>query len=110
MVIEVGRLWRCLVLLEVASMSSVLLSLSLSMFAVAKAWTSLIHDCIERSSSDILPGGADIYDCRSSANEWCMIECDSIMADKGLVFMVKSIGPRTEPRGAPECTGAKAGQ
>ena len=46
-VIEVGRLWRCLVLLEVTSMSSILLSLSLSMFAVAKALTSHIHDCIE---------------------------------------------------------------
>ena len=47
MVIEVGRLWRCLDLLEVTSMSSVLLSLSLSMFAVAQALTSIIHDCIE---------------------------------------------------------------
>ena len=47
MVIEVGRLWRCLVLLEVTSMSSVLLSLSLSMFAVAQALISLIRDCIE---------------------------------------------------------------
>ena len=37
-------------------MSSVLLSLSLSMFAVAKALTSLIHDCGELSSSDILSG------------------------------------------------------
>ena len=27
----------------------------------------------------------------------CMIECESIMADKGLIYMVKSIGPRTEP-------------
>ena len=44
---EVGRLWRCLDLLEVTSMSYVLLSLSLSMFAVAQALTSLIHDCIE---------------------------------------------------------------
>ena len=34
MVIEVGRLWRCLVFLEVTSMSSFLSSLSLSMFAV----------------------------------------------------------------------------
>ena len=34
-VIEVGRLWRCLDLLEVTSMSYVLLTLSLSMFAVA---------------------------------------------------------------------------
>ena len=33
--------------LEVKSTSSVLLSLSLSMFTVAKALTSLIHDCIE---------------------------------------------------------------
>ena len=41
--IEVGRLWRCLDLLEVTSMSSVMLSLSLSMFAVAQALTSLIH-------------------------------------------------------------------
>ena len=36
MVIDVGRLWGCLVLLEVTSMSSVLLSLSLSIFAVAQ--------------------------------------------------------------------------
>ena len=46
-VIEVGRLWRCLVLLEVTSMSYVLLSLYLSMFAVAQTLASLIHDCIE---------------------------------------------------------------
>ena len=32
------------------------------------------------------------------------------MADKGIVYMVKSIGPRTEPGGTPECTGAKAEQ
>ena len=108
--IEVGRLWRCLDLLEVTSMSSVLLSLSLSMFAVAQALTSLIHDCIEWSSSDILSGGADICNCKSSANEWCMIECESIMADKGLIYMVRSIGPRTEPWGTPECTGAKSEQ
>ena len=30
------------------------------------------------------------------------------MVDKGLIYMVKSIGPRTEPRGTPEFTGAKA--
>ena len=53
------------------------------MFAVAQALTSLIHDCIEWSSSDILSGGEDICNCKSSANEWCMIECESIMADKG---------------------------
>ena len=39
--IEVDRLWRCLVLLEVISMSYVLLSLSLSMFTVAQALTYL---------------------------------------------------------------------
>ena len=55
--IDVGRLWICLVLLEVTSMSYVLLSLGLGMFAVAQALTSLIHDCIELSSSDILSGG-----------------------------------------------------
>ena len=44
--IEVGRSWRCLVLLEVTSMSSVLLSLSLSMFTDAQALRSPIHDCI----------------------------------------------------------------
>ena len=74
-------------------MSSVM-SLSLSIFAVAQALTSLMHDCIEWSSSDILSGGADICkSCRSSANEWCLMECESIMADKGLIYMVKSIGP-----------------
>ena len=96
--------------LEVTSMSSVLLSLSLSMFADAQALTSLIHDCVQWSSSDILSGGADICNCKSSTNEWCMIECESIMADKGLIYMVKRIGPRTEPWGTPECTGTKAEQ
>ena len=94
--IEVGRLWRCLALFGVTSMSSFLL-FSLIMFAVAQALASLIHDCIERSGSDILSGVADICYCKSSANEWCMTECESIMADKGLIYMVKSIGPRTEP-------------
>ena len=30
------------------------------------------------------------------------------MADKGLIYIVKSIGPRTEPWGTPVCTGEKA--
>ena len=82
MVIEVGRLWRCSVVLEVTSMSSVLLSLSLSMLAIAQALTSLIYDCIDCSSSDIPSRGADICICKLSANEWCMIECESIMVAK----------------------------
>ena len=45
--IEVGRVWRCLALLEVTSLSSILLSLSLSMFADAQALTSPMRDCIE---------------------------------------------------------------
>ena len=71
-------------------MSYVLLSLSISMFAVTQDLTSPMHDCIEQSSLDILSGGADICNC----NEWCMIEYESIMAEKGLIYMVKSIGPR----------------
>ena len=109
-VIDVGRLWRCLVLLKVISMSSVLLSLSLSIFTVAQALTSHMHDCIEWSSSDILSGVADICNCTSSANEWCMIECESIMADIGLICMVKRTGPRTDSWGTPECTWVKAEQ
>ena len=50
-------------------MNSVLSSISLSMFAVVQALTSPMHDCIEWSSSDILSGGADICNCKSSANE-----------------------------------------
>ena len=42
-------------------------------------------------------GGADICNCKSSANKCCMIECESIMVDKGLIYMLKRIGPRTEP-------------
>ena len=41
------------------------MSLSLSMFAVDNVFTSSIHDCIERSSSDILSGGADICNSKS---------------------------------------------
>ena len=78
-------------------MSSVLLSLGLSMFVVVQALTSLIHDCIERSSSDILSGGADICSWKSSACELRTMECEYIEAYKGLIYMVKGIGPRTEP-------------
>ena len=77
-------------------MSSVLLPLGLSMYALGQALTSLIYYHIKRSSSDILSGGADICSCMSSAKEWCVIECESIMADKGLIYILKSIGPRTE--------------
>ena len=91
-------------------MSSVLLSLGLSMFAVAQALTSHIHDCIKISSSEIQSGGADIHGCKSSAIEWHVIECESIMADKDLAYMMKRMGPITEPRGTPECAGAKAEQ
>ena len=55
-------------------------------------------------------GGADICNCMSSANEWCVIECELIVVDKGVICMHKSIGPGTEPRGTPECTGAKTEQ
>ena len=77
-------------------MSSVLLSLSLSMFAVTQALPSLTHDCIVWRCSDILLGGADICNCRSSANEWCLIECESIMVDKALTYMEKSTGSRSD--------------
>ena len=46
--------------------------------------TSPMHDCIKECDLDILSGGADNCNCRSTANEWCMIECESIMADKSL--------------------------
>ena len=39
-----------------------------------------------------------------------MIERESIMAEKGIIYMVKSIMPWTEPLGTPGCTGAKTEQ
>ena len=60
---------------EVASMSSVLLSLSFSMFAVAQALISLIHDCIELNTLDILLRAAEVCNYKSSANEWRVIKC-----------------------------------
>ena len=77
-------------------MSSVLLSLSLSMFAVAQALTLLMHDCIELLAQ-IFYQGADICNCKSSAIEWCMIEFEAIMSDKRLIYMIKGKRPRTEP-------------
>ena len=73
--IEVGRSWRCVASLDVTSMSSVKLSLSLSMFAFAQALTSTMHDCMELSSSDSPSGGADIRNYKSPANGSCVIEC-----------------------------------
>ena len=42
----------------------------------------------------------------SSVYEWCVIECESVMVDKILMYMEKSIGPGTELRGISRCTGA----
>ena len=46
-VIEVGRLWRCLVLLEVRNMSYVLLSFSFDLLAVAQYLIAITHESIE---------------------------------------------------------------
>ena len=54
--------------------------------------------------------GADVCSCMFSGSEWCMIECESIMAVKVIIYMVRSIGPRTETCGTPECTGENAEQ
>ena len=51
-------------------MSSVLLSLILSMFTFVQALTSLMLDCIERNSSDIL-SGAELL--KSSFFEYCQV-------------------------------------
>ena len=69
MLINVGRQLRFLVPIEVNSVSSVMLSLSLSMFAAAQTLTSFLHYCIEWNSLDILAGGVFICICMSSANE-----------------------------------------
>ena len=41
--------------------------------------------------------GAAICDCKTSANEWCMKECESIMVDKGITYMVKTIVKELNP-------------
>ena len=86
-------------------MSSVMVSLILSILAVAKAMISHTHDNIVQGNFNIL--SEDICNCKTLTNEWCVIECESIMADKGLIYMMKSIGRRTEPRGIPEITGVE---
>ena len=49
-----------------------------------------IHYCIMLNNSDILSGAVDICNCKSSAIEWCVTECRSIMVDKGLMYMEKN--------------------
>ena len=66
-------------------MSCVLTSLRLSMLSVAQALISLIHDSIELNNSDIFSGRGDICNCMSSANDWCVIGCESTMVEKGLM-------------------------
>ena len=65
------------------------MSFSLSLLAVFEALMILKHDCIERTNLDNLLGGAEISNCRQPANEWCMMEYESIMVDKGLIYMLK---------------------
>ena len=62
-------------------MSSILLSLSFSIFAAAQALASPMHDCIERSCSVIMSIGAEICNRRSSAYESGMIVYETIMAN-----------------------------
>ena len=45
---------------------------------------------------DVVSGGSDIHSCRSSGNEHCLIMCEAIMVVKGLMYMVKSVGPIAE--------------
>ena len=78
-------------------MSCVLLSVSLSMLAVAQALTSLMYDCVGEVTWILYQEEQTSVILSHQHDEWCMIECESIMADKGLVYMAKSIGPRTEP-------------
>ena len=48
--------------------------------------------------------------CKSSTDEWCVIEYQSIIVDKRIMFKEKSIGSGTKPCGALELTDAKAEQ
>ena len=42
-----------------------------------------------RSCLDVLSGGLDISYCMLSANELCVIECELIMSEKGLIYTEK---------------------
>ena len=73
-------------------MNYILLSLSLSMFTVDHALTSQIHYLHIVIWLRYFVGGALICICMSSANEWCMIECESLLADKHLYTLRNVLG------------------
>ena len=54
--IKVGKLWGCLVICEVTSMSTVLLSFCLHLLAVSKSLISLTHDCMSEVARIYCPG------------------------------------------------------
>ena len=75
-------------------MSSVL---SLSLFAVFKLLYNLYMTALRGvTCQDTLLGRANICISKLSANERYMIECESIMVDKDILYMEISIEQRTE--------------
>ena len=57
------------------------------MLEVALYLICRIHDFKKFSKFDMLSGGTDIVNCRSSAFESGVIKCTSIMCDKGVIHL-----------------------
>ena len=76
------------------SIFSVLFSLNSRMLTFAQATMSLMHDCIELSSFDMISGKAGICNCMSLANKWCVIECDSLIVDKVSMHIVQNVSQK----------------
>ena len=67
-----------------------------NMWAVVEALISLMHDCIERSNFVTLSRGADICNCKASKTVLCVIECELKTVEKGLMYIKKCTGQKTE--------------
>ena len=82
--------------------NSVLYGFSVSLFVLIHEWTEAKHDCEPFSAAAESPDAQKTYSWLSSAKRWRGIACPEIMLLSGVVWRMKSRGPKTDPRGTPK--------
>ena len=81
---------------------SVLSSFNWSLFWTTKTFTSEMQASMVYERVKALEGESDLYKSVSSANIWWETQWWLITSERGWVYRMKRIGPKTEPWGTPQ--------
>ena len=76
----------------------------LTLFWTTQTFTSEMQDSMVRARVNASEGESDLYSSVSSANMWRKTEWRLITSERGWVYTMKRVGPRTEPWGTPQAT------